>query len=225
MKGQAPSRWKRYLRRFLKACGLVILLVVLFVGYANVAPMIASRGRLFNDAASVPHRRAGLVFGCDHRIEGRENLYFRYRIDAAADLWKAGKIDFVIVSGDNRERNYNEPEAMRQALVAHGVPTDRIVGDFAGLRTLDSVVRAKEVFGVTEIVFITQRFQNERAIYLAEAHGIDAVGYNARDVEGRGGYKTHLREIGARVKMWLDVRVLGTRPRHLGEKVGLPEIH
>jgi len=225
MKGRSPSFWKRFMRRFLKTCGLVILLAVLCIGYANVAPMIASRGRLYDDVAAVPHHRVGLVFGCDHRIDGRENLYFRYRMDAAAELWKAGKIDSLIVSGDNRERHYNEPEAMRQALVARGVPSDRIVGDFAGLRTLDSVVRAKEVFGVTEIVFITQRFQNERAIYLAGANDIQAIGFDARDVEGSGGFKTHFREIGARVKMWLDVRVLGTRPKHLGEKIGMPEIH
>ncbi|BCU75475.1 ElyC/SanA/YdcF family protein [Luteolibacter sp. LG18] len=225
MKGRAPSFWRRFLKRFLKLCGLLVLAALLFLGYANVAPMIASRGRLFDDVASVPHHRVGLVFGCDHRIDGRENLYFRYRMDAAAELWKAGKVDCLIVSGDNRERYYNEPEAMRQALVARGVPADRIVPDYAGLRTLDSVVRAKEVFGATEVLFITQRFQNERAIYLAEANGMSAMGFDARDVAGSGGYKTHFREIGARVKMWLDVRVLSTRPKHLGEKVTLPDFH
>ncbi|MGC4014646.1 MAG: ElyC/SanA/YdcF family protein [Luteolibacter sp.] len=203
----------------------MIVLAALFIGYANLAPVLASHGRLYEDPDAVPHRRVGLVFGCDHRIDGRENLYFRYRMEAAAALWKAGKIDCLIVSGDNRERHYNEPEAMRQALVARGVPVERIIGDFAGLRTLDSVVRAKEIFGVTEVVFVTQKFQNERAIYLARANGMDAIGFDARDVEGRGGFKTHFREIGARVKMWLDVKILGTRPRHLGEKIGLPENH
>ncbi len=111
---------------------------------------------------------------------------------------------------------------MRQALVERGVPANRIVCDYAGLRTLDSVVRAKEIFGVTSLVFITQRFQNERAIYLAKAHGMDAFGFNARDVETRAGAKTKLREIGARFKMWLDIHFLKTRPRHLGEPVNLP---
>ena len=112
---------------------------------------------------------------------------------------------------------------MRRALIQRGIPADRIVCDYAGLRTLDSVVRAKEVFGVKEVTFISQRFQNERAAFLARANGMTVSGLNARDVEGRGGWKTKVREAGARVKMWLDVHLLKTRPRHLGEPVVLPD--
>lgn len=193
------------------------------VVYANTTAVWASRGRLFNDPADVPHTRAALVFGTTSRVQGRENLYFRYRIDAAVEVWEAGKVDVIIVSGDNRTHFYNEPREMRQALIAHGVPNDRIVSDFAGLRTLDSVVRAKEIFGADPVLFISQRFQNERAIYLAKANGIEAFGYNARDVGRQAGWKTRIREVGARVKMWLDVRFLNTRPRHLGEPIDLPE--
>ena len=135
----------------------------------------------------------------------------------------AGKARCVIVSGDNRTKYYNEPERMRKALIKKGVPADKIICDYAGLRTLDSVVRAKEVFGVEKVVFISQRFQNERASYLAKANGMEYTGFNAKDVEGKGGLKTRLREVAARIKMWLDVKVLGTRPKHLGEKVPLPE--
>jgi SanA protein len=106
--------------------------------------------------------------------------------------------------------------------VDRGVPADRIVEDFAGLRTLDSVVRAKEIFGATDVIFVSQRFQNERAIYIARANGIDAVGYNAQDVLGSGGYKTKLREVGARVQMWLDVNILSTRPKVMGPAESLP---
>ena len=112
---------------------------------------------------------------------------------------------------------------MKQALVERGIPGERIVCDFAGLRTLDSVVRAKEIFGADSVLFISQRFQNERAIYLAKAHGIDAYGFNAQDVETQAGLKTRIREVGARVKMWLDVNFLDTRPIHLGEKIALPK--
>jgi SanA protein len=112
---------------------------------------------------------------------------------------------------------------MKQALIARDIPGDRIVCDYAGLRTLDSVVRAKEIFGADSMLFISQRFQNERAIYLAKAHGIRAYGFNARDVDTQAGFKTKLREVGARVKMWLDVNFLNTRPRHLGDKEELPE--
>jgi SanA protein len=137
-------------------------------------------------------------------------------------LWKAGKIKTVIVSGDNRTRYYNEPEKMRQALIDRGIPQDRIVCDSAGLRTLDSVVRAKVIFGANPILFISQRFQNQRAIYLAKANGIEAYGYNAHDVEAHIGLRTQIREVGARFKMWLDVNLLETRPRHLGDKIALP---
>jgi SanA protein len=165
-----------------------------------------------------------LLFGTDDRVQGgRENLYFRYRIDAAEALWKAGKIRLILVSGDNSEKYYNEPEKMKKALVERGVPKNRIVCDYAGLRTLDSVVRAKEIFGVTDVVFVSQRFHNERAAYLAKANGMSYCGFNARDVATQGGLKTKVREVGARVKMWLDVRVLGTKPKHLGEKIQLPE--
>lgn len=215
--------WRRVWRWSWRGALAAALASSLFLAYTYVAPMLASRGRLFEDPSRVPTDRVALVFGCTARVDGRENLYFRYRIEAAVKLWESGRVRCLIVSGDNREKYYNEPETMRQALIARGVPADRIVKDFAGLRTLDSVVRAKEIFDADGIVFVSQRFQNERAIYLAKAHGIDAVGFNARDVPVRGGWKTKLREIGARVKMWLDVHFLATRPRHLGPKEVLPE--
>lgn len=198
--------------------------MLLGIGWPNLAAWQAARGRVFDRVEDVPAGRVGLVFGCDDRIQGWENRYFRYRIDAAAELWHAGKLRCVLVSGDNEHLDYNEPVRMKKALVAAGVPAEKIGSDFAGFRTLDSVVRAKKVFGVGEVVFITQRFQNERAIYLAQANGMDAVGYNARDVPVKGGgLPTKLREIGARVKMWLDVNVLHTQPRHLGPRERLPE--
>ncbi len=216
----APKRW---LRRF----GYLLLgLALLFLGivaYANLTASWSSRGRLFTEVDALPVTEVGLVFGTTDRVKGRENLYFRYRIDAAVRVWKSGRIRTLLVSGDNRSPYYNEPEKMKQALVERGIPAERIVCDFAGLRTLDSVVRAQEIFGVDSILVISQRFQNERAIYLAKAHGIEAYGFNARDVEPQAGLKTRVREVGARVKMWLDVNFLKTRPRYLGEPVAMPK--
>lgn len=217
------SRWKLVLKKYGRMGLWTLILFAAFVLWVNVVAIMAASGRLHDSVDDVPAGRVGLVFGCDDRIDGRENLYFRYRIDAASELWKSGKLSCLIVSGDNRTKNYNEPEKMRRALMAAGVPGDKIVCDYAGLRTLDSVVRAKEVFGVEKVTFISQRFQNERAAYLAKANEMDYSGYNARDVAGQGGLKTKLREVGARVKMWLDVWVLGTDPKHLGEPVELPD--
>ena len=201
---------------------LFFLLGVGLVIYANVTAVWASRGKLFENVKDLPRAKVGLVFGTTDRYKGRENRYFRYRIDAAVKVWKAGKVETLIVSGDNRSKYYNEPQKMKNALVEEGVPGSRIVCDYAGLRTLDSVVRAKKIFGADKILVISQRFQNERAIYLAQANGIEAFGFNAEDVELQAGYKTKIREVGARVKMWLDVNFLDTAPTHLGEKVELP---
>jgi SanA protein len=167
-----------------------------------------------------------MVFGTTDRVvSGRENLYFRYRMDAAVRVWKSGKIKTLILSGDyDSDPYYNEPEKMKLALVERGIPANRIVCDPKGLRTLDSVVRAKENCGTTSILMISQEFQNERAIYLAKANGMDAYGFNSQDVETQAGMKTRLREVGARVKMWLDVNILKTRPIHEGgEKIMMPK--
>ena len=225
MKPARNGRIKRWLRRVL---GVLLVLVLLFLGvvaYANITAIWASRGRLFTEVSALPATKVGLVLGTtDRLVNGRENLYFSYRIDAAVRVWQAGKVETLIVSGDNdSDPYYNEPEKMKHALVERGIPGDRIVCDPKGLRTLDSVVRAKEIYGTNSILLISQRFHNERAIYLAKANGIEAYGYNARDVEAQAGLKTRIREVGARVKMWLDVNFLNTRPSHLGNKIVLPE--
>jgi SanA protein len=223
MKDKKRSVFHVWMRRVLLCCLAVVLVGVGLILYANMTAIWASKGRLFDDVNDLPEVKVGLVFGTTDRFQGRENRYFRYRIDAAVEVWNAGKVETFIVSGDNRSEYYNEPQKMKLALIEEGVPADRIVCDYAGLRTLDSVVRAKEIFGVTKVLVISQRFQNERAIYLAQAKGMDAYGYNAQDVELQAGMKTKMREVGARVKMWLDVNFLDTQPLHLGEKIELPE--
>ncbi len=215
-----PRRWFRRLLGVLLVLGVVAAAVVI---YANATAMWAAHGRLFDDVTAVPKMKVGLVFGTTDRVNGNDNPYFTYRIDAAVRVWQAGKLETLIVSGDNRSRYYNEPKKMKQDLVARGIPENRIVCDYAGLRTFDSVVRAKEIFGADSILLISQRFQNERAIYIAEANGMEAYGFNARDVEAQAGLKTRIREVAARVQMWLDVNFLNTRPVHLGEKIALPK--
>lgn len=224
MKAATKTTIRRWFKRLRNAVVLLVIAFVAVVTYANITAVWASRGRIFSDVSSLPVTKVGLVLGTTDRIGGRENLYFRYRIDAAAEAFHAGKVETLIVSGDNRSsRYYDEPEKMRQALVARGVPAARIVDDGDGIRTLDSVIRAKEIFGAGTVLFISQRFHIERAIYLAKAHGLNAYGFEARDVETQAGLKTRVREIGARVKMWLDVNFLNTRPQRLGEKERLPE--
>jgi len=221
-----PS-WPKWVNvTLLTIVSLLLLVGVLgssIIAYANFAPVWASRGRIYDRPEKVPEFKVALVFGTTPKIGDRENLYFRYRMDAAAKLWEAGKVETIIVSGDNRTRYYNEPLMMRQALIKRGVPDERIVSDYAGLRTLDSVVRVKKIFGTDKVLFVSQPFHIRRAIYLAKANGIEAYGFAAQDVRTAAGFKTRLREVGARVKMWLDVNFLDTQPRYLGDPEVMPE--
>ena len=223
--GNKPKKRKLilWIKRFLMLVLFLTLVSFLMIWYANYAATRAGKGILFDDVTKIEHRPAGLVFGCSEKLGDRDNLYFKYRIEAAAKLWHAGKVDFLIVSGDNREKYYNEPVAMRKALVKAGVPFDKIVCDYAGLRTLDSVVRAKKIFGLHEVILVSQKFQNERAAYIAKANGMDVLGYNAQDVEGYAARKTEDREILARVKMWIDINITNKQPKHLGDPEEVPE--
>ena len=212
MKSRSRPSWRVWLRRLLLTGAAAALACAALVIHANVTAVWASRGRIFEDPDKVPVTRMGLVFGTTDRINGRENLYFRYRMDAAERLWKLGKVETLLLSGSRSSRYYDEPEKMKRALVERGIPEHHIACDNKGIRTLNSVVNAKDIYGAEPVLFISQRFQNERALYLAKAYGIDAYAFNAQDVETHEGLKTKLREVGARVKMWLDVNVLDTRP-------------
>lgn len=171
-------------------------------------------------AADVPQHRVALVLGCVPVLaSGQPNLFFHHRMQAAADLFKAGRVDYLLVSGDNHRAGYDEPTAMRDALVARGVPADRIALDYAGFSTLDSVVRARHVFGQSELCIVSQRDHAMRAVFIARAHGMSAVGFAARDVGFRFGFRTHVRESLARVRAVLDVKLLGREPRFYGPPV------
>lgn len=181
---------------------------------------LSARDRTYDDVSQVPHRKVGLVLGCSRRtVEGRPNPFFVNRMQAAAELYKAGKVDYLLVSGDNRTLRYNETRDMRRALLKLGVPANRLYSDYAGFRTLDSVVRAQRVFGQTSLTIVSQKFHNERAIFIALHRGIDAVGFNAREVSDADTLLTRCREQLARVKTLLDVYLLDTPPRFLGDTI------
>lgn len=173
-------------------------------------------GRMYTDANEVPSASAALVLGTSPGTGGKVNLFYKYRMEAAAALWKAGKVKYIIVSGDNSTVQYDETTYMYNTLRDLGVPDSVITSDYAGFRTLDSVVRAYWVFGQQNIVIVSQEFHNERAVYIADHFGINAVGFCAQDVpEGRG-VKTYLREYLARVAAVLDVHLWKTTPKFPG---------
>ncbi len=204
------------------AAAILGLLFLLSLWLCNKWVISSTNAKIYNDTSTVPAKDVGLLLGTVPTLwNGRDNLYFTYRIRAAADLYKAGKIKHVLVSGDNHKHDYNEPEAMQQALINAGIPESDITLDFAGFRTLDSVVRAKKVFQQESFTVISQEFHNQRAIFIANRYGIEAVGYNAKDVPHAYSKKVRMREFLAKPKAVLDLYILRKKPKFLGKKIDI----
>ena len=211
---------KKRRKTILWVLGICIVAMALVVGVCNRKVNKCAEGRMYQNVSEIPYRRVGLVLGTTPKnAKGIPNLYYRYRMEAAAELYHAGKVSYLIVSGDNHKREYNEPECMRKSLIALGVPDSVIYSDFAGFRTFDSMVRCKEVFGQDSVTVISQRWHNQRAVYIAQHKGLDAIAYNANDVDMKWWYvKSHTREMLAKVKVVLDV-AFGKQPKFLGEPI------
>jgi SanA protein len=211
------------IRGLVKTVGVLAALGVVWIAAASVLVTNAARGRTYSDTAAIPARRVGLVLGCSRLLGGGlRNSFFDNRIQAAAQLVRAGKVRYLVVSGDNHVRGYDEPKDMKDALIEAGVPAERVYCDYAGFRTLDSVLRVREIFGQTAITVISQKFHNQRAIFIARHYGIDAIGFNAPEVDAYDSFKTKCRELVARANMLLDLFVLRRGPKFLGEKVDIP---
>ncbi|MBT0549028.1 SanA/YdcF family protein [Riemerella anatipestifer] len=203
----------------LVTCVLSIVSIVTVILWCNYIIKSQSENYIFSNISDVPTKKVGLVLGTSKYLQnGIPNYYFKYRIDAAAELYKNGKVQYFIVSGDNSRKDYNETEDMKLDLMAHGIPENHIYQDFAGFRTLDSVIRAEDIFGQKTFIIISQKFHNERAVYLARKNGLEAYGYNAQDVNAYAGLKTQFREYFARVKVFYDL-LLGVEPKYSGDKV------
>lgn len=171
----------------------------------------AAKDRLFHAVEEVPHRKVGLVLGTSpiSTWNGRRNYYFDHRIKAAAELYNSGKVDWLVVSGGDyrkTENGYDEPVAMRDSLIKQGVDSIRIVLDYDGTRTLNSIAKMRDVYRLDSIVIISQEYHNERALYQAKHLGIDAIEYNAKTPGRRTSWwRNRGREVLARVKLFIDI--------------------
>jgi len=207
------------LRKLLWGGGITIIVVSLLILISNYSIEKYAKGKTYSKIDEIPFNKVGLVLGTARLLKnGNVNLYFKYRIEATVKLYRSGKIDFVLISGDNGNKDYDEPTDFKNELIKRGIPEQKIYLDYAGFRTLDSVVRAKEIFGQESLTFISQEFHNERAIYLGKLKGIKAIGFNARNVSLQYGLKIRIREYLARVKVFLDV-IFGVDPKFLGNKI------
>lgn len=193
---------------------------MLLLGIAANAWVVGStRALIYDDTARMPVYDVAVVLGTSpYTHTGNPNALFSHRIKAAAQLYHRGRVRHILVSGANPSKAYNEPREMYQALRRHGVPDSAITLDFAGFRTLDSIVRAKRVFGLHAFVIVSQRYHEYRALFLAQHEGIEAIGYIWPKEDRRQSLRTETREYLARIKAVLDLYVLHTRPRFLGPR-------
>ena len=203
---------------------LALALLALFILLADWRVESTGSAGIFVNRAELPKVDAALVLGtAKYLAHGKINTYYEARVKAAASLYAAGKVRGIVVSGDNSTLRYNEPQRMKEDLVALGVPSEFITCDYAGFRTLDSVVRMEAVFHMRRYVVVSQDFHVERALYLARAFGQDPVGFVADEPPTAQVLKVRVREKLARAMAVLDVNVFGRGPKFLGEpvKVGL----
>ena len=207
--------WRRVWR-----IGVILsLFFALLLAAGNWWVISSTSSSIYSDYDTLPVNPVGLVLGTSSRLtDGSPNPFFHNRMSAAARLYQLGKVGHIIVSGDNRTKFYNEPMEMKKALIKLGVPDSVITLDYAGLRTLDSVIRSKEIFGQDHLTIITQPFHSYRAIFISRYYHIDAVALVALEPVDEPAVSVYVREYFARAKAILDLYVLKTAPRHLGEK-------
>ena len=202
---------KKVIRIGAWAIGIFAVVCLALMLICNQMVVNNAEGKVFSDIDSIKFNKVGLLLGTtpQARIDRITNYFFIYRIDAAEQLYKAGKIEKILISGDeNSLDGVNETECMRDSLVARGVPASAIILDGKGYRTICSVVNANKVFRLKSFTVISQKFHNERAIYQAEHLGLDVENiqaYNAQDPKSKRAYLILIREYFARVKMFLDL--------------------
>ena len=202
---------KKITRLILWGAGIVAIICIALLLVCNQIVVNNARGKAFSELDSIKYSKVGLLLGTtpQARITKVKNYFFIYRIDAAEQLYRAGKIEKILISGDeNSLDGINEPECMRDSLVARGIPASSIILDGKGYRTINSVINANKKFGLKSFTIISQEFHNERALYQAEHLGLDVdnlQAYNAKMPTSRRAYLTSIREYFARVKMFWDL--------------------
>jgi SanA protein len=206
--------------RFIIKITILLGLLYLWINYNNDKMAEEASPLLYSDISKVPTKNVALVLGTTKFLKGgRRNYFYKYRMDATVALFNAKKIKAIVVSGDNGSKDYDEPTTMRDDLVARGIPSKYITIDYAGFRTLDSIVRAEAIFDLKDYIIVSQQFHLERAIYLAHAKGQKVIGFVAKDFKNTiWAKRMEHRELLARVKAFFDVH-LGVEPRFYGEKV------
>lgn len=169
---------KKIFNMILRLCIWVLFLAILVFGVPRLITAVTSRGKVFQPT-EVPQSRAAVVFGAGLLHDGTPSPVLKDRVATAVGLYQAGKVEKILMSGDNRFVDYNEPAAMKEYAMSMGVPEDAIVLDYAGRRTYDTCYRAKEIFGLQEAILVTQRYHLPRALFTCQGMGISVNGVAA----------------------------------------------
>ena len=200
---------------------LIILLTALAIVWNDRSIDAAVNSYVFHEVEDIPPAKVALVLGtAKYRQGGGINPFYRYRILGAYDLYQSGKVHYILVSGDNGTRHYNEPEMMKKDLIAKGIPATKIFTDYAGFDTYDSMMRAKKIFGLDTLTVVSQGFHVRRAVYIGRRLGMHPYGLAVRGPGGWTGTKVRLREMLARVKAKIDI-LSHRNPKFLGEKISI----
>lgn len=211
------SRKKRILFRVVI---LPPLLIAAFVLFCNLWVVLSTKSKIYDSIDEIKNNQVGLVLGTSKKVAPtRPNPHFEHRMAAAAELYREGKIKHLLVSGDGGSKYYNEPRDMTAKLMALGVNKEAITSDNSGFRTLDSMIRAEEIYQLNEVTIISDGFHVGRALFIANKVGLDAIAFSSQPVKLKYSTKTRLREYLARVLVVLDLYVFDTRPEKLGEPV------
>ncbi|MBA2814810.1 outer membrane permeability protein SanA [Candidatus Pantoea persica] len=206
--------------------GLLILILLVVATAIGLDRWISWKTApyIYKDIASLPHRQVGVVLGtAKYYRTGVYNQYYLYRIQGALNAYNSGKVNYLLLSGDNAMSSYNEPMTMRRDLVKAGVDPQDIVLDYAGFRTLDSIVRTRKVFDTNNFIIITQRFHCERALFIALHMGIQSQCFAVPSPKNM--LSVRFREVGARLGALSDLYVMKREPRFLGPLVPIPAVH
>lgn len=193
-----------------------ILSVCLFAFAIDRIISWKTQDSIYHNINEVPPHDIGLVLGTSKYIGRTLNTYYSHRIEAAINLYRQKKVQTFLLSGDNAHRSYNEPWTMKRDLLKAGIEDKRIYLDYAGFRTLDSIIRARDIFQADHFLIITQDFHCERALYIAQYHHIDASCLAVPGPLETSGFHVRLREVFARTKAFLDLYILNAKPKFLG---------
>ncbi len=205
--------------------GLIIIILLMMATALGLDRWISWKTApfIYEDVTTLPHRQVGVVLGtAKYYRAGVINQYYLYRMQGALNAYNSGRVNYLLLSGDNAQQNYNEPMTMRRDLIKAGVDPADIVLDYAGFRTLDSIVRTRKVFDTNDFIIITQRFHCERALYIALHLGIQAQCYAVPSPKNM--LSVRAREVGARLGAMADLYLMKREPRFLGPLVPIPAV-